>query len=225
MGSMINVGVDIGQKVDPTAICVAEIQGNTYIVRRIERLALGTPYPEVARRIFAVQSNLEARFAPRGKLFRQWSGGRCREMQHLDDGSLEPYDGGAEIAIFADATGVGLPVIEMMRDYGVSVRAVYLTGGQNVREDDQGTIFIPKYLLVSRLQVLFQQDRLKIPAGAEALKNELLNFEIKVSEEGKDTYGAFKTGTHDDQVVALGLATWSEPSCIEEGIWDDALEA
>jgi hypothetical protein len=37
---------------------------------------------------------------------------------------------------------------------------------------------------------------------------ELLNYEIHVSEEGRDQYGAFKIGSHDDLVTALGLACW-----------------
>jgi hypothetical protein len=34
--------------------------------------------------------------------------------------------------------------------------------------------------------------------------------EIRVSENANDLYGAFKVGTHDDLVTALGLATQSD---------------
>ena len=59
--SSLTVGVDIGQKSDPTAIAVVEggvasdtvfrIGGDAseYVLRFIQRLPLGTPYPEVAR--------------------------------------------------------------------------------------------------------------------------------------------------------------------------------
>ena len=49
------IGVDIGQKRDPTAICVVEseerLEENNrevwhYMVRHLERLPLGTPVPE-----------------------------------------------------------------------------------------------------------------------------------------------------------------------------------
>ena len=43
-------------------------------------------------------------------------------------------------------------------------------------------------------------------AEAEATRQELLDYEIRVSEDGHDSYGAFKTGKHDDLVTALGLA-------------------
>src|SRR5215218_7837066 len=78
----VSVGVDIGQKVDPTAIVVCEAERREtgrmvpptfftnrtprlvshhetrYEVRHMERLPLGTPYPAVATRIAEVIGNL-----------------------------------------------------------------------------------------------------------------------------------------------------------------------
>jgi hypothetical protein len=63
--------------------------------------------------------------------------------------------------------------------------------------------------MVSRLQALAQTGRLHLPktSEAEATRQELLNHEIRVSDDGHDAYGAFKVGRHDDLVTALGLAT------------------
>ena len=36
---------------------------------------------------------------------------------------------------------------------------------------------------------------------------ELLDYEIRVTEDANDHYGAFRVGAHDDLVTALGLAT------------------
>ena len=48
----VTIGVDIGQKHDPTAVCVAEAETRTdrdhFLIRHLERLPLGTPYPDVA---------------------------------------------------------------------------------------------------------------------------------------------------------------------------------
>jgi hypothetical protein len=46
---------------------------------------------------------------------------------------------------------------------------------------------------------------------AEATRAELLDYEIRVSEDGHDSCGAFRTGKHDDLVTALGLATQAAP--------------
>jgi hypothetical protein len=54
----VTVGVDIGQRRDPTAIAVVEQERRGsethHIVRHLERLPLGSPYPAVAERIAAV---------------------------------------------------------------------------------------------------------------------------------------------------------------------------
>ena len=36
------------------------------------------------------------------------------------------------------------------------------------------------------------------------------HYEIRVSEDANDRYGAFRTGTHDDLVTALGLAVQTD---------------
>jgi hypothetical protein len=49
---------------------------------------------------------------------------------------------------------------------------------------------------------------------------ELQNFEIHVSESGKESYDA-RTGAHDDLVVSLGLACWfgSQESMAPIQLW------
>jgi hypothetical protein len=75
---------------------------------------------------------------------------------------------------------------------------------------ENGSITLGKAWLVSRMQALFQGERLHLPPGhpeAETLVKELLDYEIRVDQDANDKYGAFKVGTHDDLVTALGLAT------------------
>ena len=67
MGSVI--GVDIGQSRDPTAICVAETENRQidrrtethFLIRYLERLPLGTPYPEVVDRVGRLADTVAAR--------------------------------------------------------------------------------------------------------------------------------------------------------------------
>ena len=47
---------------------------------------------------------------------------------------------------------------------------------------------------------------------ADRLARELLDFEIRVTEDANERYGAFRVGSQDDLVTALGLATQKEPS-------------
>ena len=52
------LGVDLGQAQDPTAIVVAETADTNVHVRHLERLPLGTPYPQVIERIAALVEKL-----------------------------------------------------------------------------------------------------------------------------------------------------------------------
>jgi len=208
------IGVDIGQQHDPTAVCVAEVikssaqtgwampKGDrvveprdilpvtraetSYTIRFLERLPLSTPYPQVAERLAEIANNLKA---------------------------MKP----TSLLLRADATGVGRPVVDLLRQHpglrGVSIVAVSITSGDKWEPGGREAT-LGKAYLVSRLQALLQTGRIRLPktAEAQALAEELKNFEIRVSESGRDTYGAFKTGSHDDMVVALGLAVLQSPS-------------
>jgi hypothetical protein len=43
------------------------------------------------------------------------------------------------------------------------------------------------------------------------MKDELLDYEIRINEDANERYGAFKVGAHDDLVTALGLAVQDRP--------------
>lgn len=204
----VAIGIDIGQKIDPTAVAVLEIEERTiaeegtdgapktaqaptrtedfYIARHLERLALGTPYPAVAARLAELGANLDRRAT-------QDAGQPAR---------VRP-------AIYLDATGVGQPVVDLLKANGVRVTPIFFNHGDRlVRNEETGAISLGKALLVSQLQVLLQSRRILLPKTeeAEALARELQDYEIRVDEDANDKYGAFKVGAHDDLVTALGLA-------------------
>lgn len=229
----VTIGCDIGQKKDPTAIAVVEkderlsgrartrtrkvyrleeyrvigagggfvtqmldphkeeakitehipILENHYLVRHLERLPLGTTYPHVVDRLEDVIAQVIDRTG-------EWP------------------------AVYVDATGVGQPIVDLIDASGIKgfLYAVYFTHGD--RLNCQGRqIVLGKAYLVSRLQVLLQGGRVHLPSTSEArvLAKELLDYEIKVDERANDTYGAFRVGSHDDLVTALGLAVVHEP--------------
>ena len=111
-----------------------------------------------------------------------------------------------------DATGVGRPVVDMLREAKVKpLVAVTITGGETVTRD--GSDYrVPKRDLVSTLQVLLQNEWLKIAEGlplAPLLVREMQNFRVKISlSTGHDSYEAWREGDHDDLVFAVSLACW-----------------
>jgi hypothetical protein len=188
------VGVDLGQRQDYTAIAVVEkweaatgfdrakwaptVEARNSL-RHLERLPLGTPYPEVVRRVREVARSAEL-------------AGRC--------------------AVVADATGVGRPVIDLLRgaELGCELAAVTITGqGRASRVD--GEWRVPKRELVVGLQVLLETGSLRIAAGlreGETFIKELTGMRVRVTAGRREQFGAWREGTHDDLVLAAALACW-----------------
>ena len=118
----------------------------------------------------------------------------------------------SDYMVITDATGVGRPVIDLMRQRKIHTVPVMITGGEKELFDPElGGWKVPKRILVSNLQVLLQNGQLKFAEGmmhANTLINELLNFKVKVSTHANDTYEAWREGDHDDLVLSLALAAW-----------------
>jgi hypothetical protein len=118
------------------------------------------------------------------------------------------------VELIVDATGVGAPVIDMLRAAHLETRAVIpvvITGGDHASIAENGRHHVPKKDLITSAAVLLQEKRLRIARElplAEALIKELMNFRAKVSLKGNDTYAAWREGEHDDLVLAVALACW-----------------
>ncbi len=114
-------------------------------------------------------------------------------------------------ALVVDATGVGIPVVDMFKRAGLCPTAITITGGDAVNRDKDG-FRVPKRDLITTLQVLFQSGRLKVAAElpeARVLVEELLNFKVKINPKtAHDSYEAWREGIHDDLVLAVALACW-----------------
>jgi hypothetical protein len=120
---------------------------------------------------------------------------------------LTKLPGHSELVI--DFTGVGRPVFDMFVYSGISPTGVLITGG-TAETRDGATCSVPKLTLVSRLQALLHEGRLKILrelAEAETLVRELQDFRIEFTAAGHLTFNA-RSGKHDDLVLALAIAVW-----------------
>ena len=138
-----------------------------YIVRQAERVALGTPYPEVVGRVKSIVAQMSVL-------------GQC--------------------VVVLDGTGVGVAVLDLMREIGVGCRVlpVVITSGQA-----SSSTHVPRVELVTKMQVMAQRGELEIAAGCgylDQLKRELVHLRL----EGRRSGG----GEHDDMALALALACW-----------------
>jgi hypothetical protein len=108
-----------------------------------------------------------------------------------------------------DFTGVGRPVFDMFVYSGISPTGVVITSGTD-ETHHRMTWSVPKLTLVSRLQALLHEGRLRILrdlADAETLVRELKDFRGEFTAAGHLTFNA-RTGKHDDLVLALAVAVW-----------------
>lgn len=178
------VGVDLGQANDYTAIAVAEVRAPApdgaetaphYQIRHLERLELGTPYPQQVERVQVIMKGLK--------------------------GAL----------LVVDQTGVGRPVVDMLRAKSLNPYAVSIHGGDATTRDGYN-YRVPKRELVSILQVLLQSKRLQVAKSlpdAQTLVEEMLAFKVTISQTGHDSYGNdWRENPHDDLVLATALACW-----------------
>ena len=120
---------------------------------------------------------------------------------------LTKLPGHPELVI--DFTGVGRPVFDMFVDSGIHPTGVVITGGMS--EAQNGLICsVSKLNLVSRLQALLHEARLKIQREldeADTLVRELQDFRMEYTAAGHMTFNA-RSGKHDDLVLALAIAVW-----------------
>jgi hypothetical protein len=116
-----------------------------------------------------------------------------------------------DAVLVTDFTGVGTPVFQYFQKAGLRPAGVLIHGGDRTTKD--GPVWkVPKRDLVGTMQIIMQNDRLKISWKlklAKILSLEMLNFKMKFNAAtAHDSYGAWREGDHDDLLLAVALAAW-----------------
>jgi hypothetical protein len=192
------IGIDLGQTNDYTALSVIEQtkpkgREASYAVTHLDRWR-GITYPDGIDRTSKVLASID----------------RMRTIDEFTGEALKPT-----IATVVDQTGVGRPVVDLLRAEKMPGRlvAVTITGGDTVSKEGDD-YRVPKRDLAGVVAVLLQTERLKIASGmelADVLVRELTSFRVKVSASGHDSYGngtEWRDAEHDDLVLAVALALW-----------------
>jgi hypothetical protein len=115
--------------------------------------------------------------------------------------------------LIADATGVGRPVMDMLRGAELGCTRLWpvlITGG-DVETYANGHYRVAKRDLIVGLQSPLQRRGLQIAAGMKfgpVLAREMAEMRVKITASGSEQYGAWREGEHDDLVLAVALACW-----------------
>src|SRR5215472_16910463 len=115
--------------------------------------------------------------------------------------------GNTELVI--DYTGVGRPVFDLFVYSRIAPLGLLITSGVTESTID-GLLHVPKLVLISRLQALLHEGRLKIQKDlpeASNLVSELIDFRVQYTQAGHLTFNA-REGRHDDLVLALAIACY-----------------
>lgn len=114
-------------------------------------------------------------------------------------------------SLVVDQTGVGAPVIDLLRKTGLRPVAISIHGGDKISNEGD-TWRVPKRDLVGVLQVLLQSGRLKVSSQLKlgpVLQAEMLNFKVKIDPvTAHDSYSAWRESDHDDLILSVALAAW-----------------
>ncbi len=124
--------------------------------------------------------------------------------------SQEPLYG--RYRLLVDATGVGVPIVEQLRQAGLLCTAITITGGAVVGRNAIG-VTVPKAALINAFTVVVQQRRIRIAADLEeegrALAHEMELFARRQNViTGANQYAVWESGEHDDLVMATALPIW-----------------
>jgi hypothetical protein len=190
----LNIGIDLGQARDATALAAvdsyradAEPSGDARRPRRLkhhdlihlEKLQPGLSYPAQVAAIVSIVDALA--------------------------------EGGRSPVLWVDATGVGRPVVDLLRrDCPYTLNAVTIGSGSEVVRHGSD-ISVPKADLIGCLEVVLSTRRLLFAPDlplAKDLDAELRAFSRELSATGRPLYEGGR-GSHDDLVLALALALWA----------------
>jgi hypothetical protein len=224
------ITLDLGQVNDPTAVAVIERReeptGRTqlvpflpgywsggeglpqvvrewqtagdYRITHLERLALNTAYTEIPARLQEIVMAIR----------QDWVQLVWRETERsvrLDSAPIE---------MIVDQTGVGRPVVDLLREAGLDPAAITIHGGDQVIRVSEREWRVPKRTLVGAVQAAMQARRLKAAESLPdwpVLRKELQGFKARISLSGHDSYGADETwrdAPHDDLVLSVALGLW-----------------
>ena len=188
------VAVDLGKRRDPTAIAVverAELAGDwdafqaayrwmvEYRVRHLERMRLGTPYPEVVERVKEVVG---------------WGELAGRVTLIVDATGV-----GTPVVDMLKRAGLGCLMCPVLITGGELQRREQ--GYFMVPKRD---LMAGLAMRLERRQLKIAAGM----KDGEQLMREMAGMRVRVTASGREEYGARRADEHDDLVVAVALACW-----------------
>lgn len=123
----------------------------------------------------------------------------------------------ARAELVVDETGVGGPVISMLKRAGLRPVGITITAGRDVTGNPAHGFGVPKIDLISALAVALETRRLRVRPdlrNSDTFWSEVRGYRREETESGHVRFGndagpgMWQEAQHDDMVVAAALALW-----------------
>lgn len=179
------IGLDLGQQNDYTVISVFNL---TFFEDPIESLRYDL--------LFLVKFPLRLSYP--------------KIVKNIKDFIDEFFSVSKDYLMIVDYTGVGRPIVDLFRESNIDVVALNIIGGNSVNWNNDKQVNVPKKELISSLQIVLQEKRIRIADDVyhlEDLKREFINFRGSFTSHGNAKFGGI-IGSHDDIVLSIGLPIW-----------------
>lgn len=202
-------GLDLGCRRDPAALVLLErvliplhrtdpvtfepLTEPRLHLRAAVRYPLGLPYLTLVARVTKAIASARALSA---------HGGLTRPFLAQPPWPVQPgHSARPHCTLVVDATGVGAPVVELLRraPHEARLMPVTVTSGAHPAPDPHGGWLVPRRDLLSRLVLAFESRLLRIPASLPLRKDILA--ELAHLSDSPST-------RRDDLAFALALALW-----------------
>jgi hypothetical protein len=192
------IGLDLGKRLDYSAIAVVE---------RWEKVARGFDY-FAWRHTEDRTRGLQVRYLERIHL-----GTPYTEVVRRVGEVVERLRERGKCRLVVDATGVGMPVVDMLRsaNLGCELTPLLITSGAEQHYGD-GVWHVPKLDLLAGVQAALESGDLRLVRQMKeraTLVQELVDVRVRARESGRVRVGADGYGQHDDLVIAVALAVWA----------------
>lgn len=127
---------------------------------------------------------------------------------------------GYPVVVTVDATGVGAPVLELMRSAApeLHIVAITISSGRTLRLAGPDHYVVGKHRLTEMLQVALEQRGLELPEGTtpqDELYKQIAGFRKHTNPSGYERHEA-EAGEHDDLVLSTELSLWTGDTMHDE---------
>jgi hypothetical protein len=198
--ALVFVGVTVRPQAQPSAVVVTQLDYiysritrkrlDMFTLRGLEMISAHTPYQAIAERLKQIVDNVHTQAA-------QYK---------------------ARVILYVDVTGLGDPIIDLIKAKVDPLITVYVTNSDK-RSENKDKVTVGKSWLIAKMQTILQDGRLKAPKTpvTEVILNDLLLYDLDPAPTDNELTGSFTVGTQDQLLTALALACQGIPDKEEAG--------